>query len=422
MNFVALENTGKRLLEQFPFIKRSCKRVYQLGMYALSDEKFKSEGEVIRVSPDDNYEYFFGYYDKSPWDITDRYMICLKVRQAYKSVAPKEDAEIILLDTKNGNKPYKIAATHAWNVQQGCMAQWLGPDFSERIIFNDFRGEKYCSVIFNVKTKSEEKVLPLPVYSVSLDGAFALSLDFSRLHRLRKGYGYTNLSDVTEKELCPDKTCIWKMDLQTGEVMEILKYTDFANFEPREEMKGAEHKVNHLMISPDGDRFMILHRWFQRGRKFTRLVTAKCDGSDMYNLNDDNFTSHCYWKNNNEILSFMRKFETGDHYYLLRDKTNEYKILWQELNTDGHCSYSANGSLIVTDAYPNRKRLASVFICKEESNEATKITRVFAPFRYDNDVRCDLHPRWNHAGDCVCIDSVHEGKRGLFIISITNQL
>ena len=40
----------------------------------------------------------------------------------------------------------------------------------------------------------------LSVYSVSLDGKFALSLDFSRLHRLRKGYGYSNIPDKTYEE------------------------------------------------------------------------------------------------------------------------------------------------------------------------------------------------------------------------------
>ena len=79
--------------------------------------------------------------------------------------------------------------------------QWFGPDFSEKIIFNDFRNGKYCSVILNIKTK-EEKVLDMPVYSVSNDGEFALTLDFSRLHRLRKGMGYSNLkTTVNEKFL-----------------------------------------------------------------------------------------------------------------------------------------------------------------------------------------------------------------------------
>lgn len=421
MDFVALENAGKKIFEQFPVIKRICKRVYQLSMYAISKEKFKVDGEVIRVSPEDEYEYFYGYYDKSPWDATDRYMLCIRVKQAYKSVAPKESGEVVIIDTENNNKVIKIGTTNSWNVQQGCMVQWLGPDFSEKIIYNDFRNGEYCSVIFNVKLNIEERVLKKPVYDVSRDGKFALSLDFSRLHRLRKGYGYSNLPDVTESELCPDKTCIWKINLDTNEVVDLLKYTDFSNFEANETMIGAEHKVNHIMISPNGKRFMVLHRWFQRGRKNTRLVTVNCDGSDMYNLSDDVFVSHCYWKNDEEILSFLRKKETGDHYYLMKDRTQEYKMLWPELNTDGHCSYSPNGNLIITDTYPNRKRLAYAFVCKE-NGEVKKIASVFAPFRYDNDVRCDLHPRWNREGNKVCIDSVHNGKRALYVIDLSQQI
>lgn len=418
MGFTEIEKAGKQMFEQFPVIKRLAKRVYQLASVATSNEKIKSEGKVVRVSPNDGYEYFYGYYDKSPWDVSDRYMIAIKVKQAYKSVAPKEPGIVGLIDTKNENKFYKIGTTDSWNVQQSCMAQWLGPDFNSRIIYNDFRDGKYCSVIYNLKIKSVEKVLPLPVYDVSRDGSFALSLDFSRLHRMRPGYGYSNLPESTKGELCPDKPCIWKMEIETGEITELFKYTDMAAFESNESMVGAEHKVNHLMISPNGKRFMVLHRWFQKGRKHSRLVTVNVDKTEMYNLSDDVFVSHCYWKNDSEILSFLRKKESGDHYYLMKDKTQEYRMYWPELNTDGHCSYSPDGSLIITDTYPNRKRIASVYLCTENDNRSRRIACVFAPFRYDNDCRCDLHPRWNHTGDRVCIDSVHEGKRGLYVIAV----
>ena len=418
MGFVELENMGKAALEQFPVIKRSAKRVYQLASVATSNEKFKSEGDVVRVSPDDGFEYFYGYYDKSPWDATDRYMICIKVKQAYKSVAPKEPGVVGVIDTQDGNKFIKIGVTHSWNVQQSCMAQWMGPDFETKIIYNDFRDGKYCSVIYNWAEKHEERVLPLPVYDVARDGNFALSLDFSRLHRMRPGYGYSNLPETTKGELCPDKTCIWKMDIPSGKITELFKYTDMAAFEPDESMQGAEHKVNHLMISPNGKRFMVLHRWFQKGRKHTRLVTVNVDKTEMYNLSDDVFVSHCYWKNDQEILSFLRKKETGNHYYLMKDQTQEYKMYWPELNTDGHCSYSPDGKFIITDTYPNRKRIASVYLCTEEDNCSRRIARVSAPFRYDNDCRCDLHPRWNREGDKVCIDSVHEGRRGLYVVRV----
>lgn len=421
MGFVELENAGKKALEQYPALKRLIKRVYQLISCAVSPEKNKVDGAVARVSPDDDYEYFYGYYDKSPWDITDRYMICMKVKQTFKSVSPVETGIVGLIDTKNNNKFWKIGVTHAWNVQQGCMAQWMGPDFKSRIIYNDFRNGQYCSVIYNFENKVEEAELPLPVYDVAINGQFALTLDFSRLHRLRPGYGYHNLPEETSGEFCPDKPCIWKMDISTGGITPLFKYTDFAAFEHDKTMEDAEHKVNHIMISPNGERFMVLHRWFQKGRKHTRLVTANVDKSEMYNLSDDIFVSHCFWKDNQHILSFLRKKEGGNHYYLLKDKSQEYIMHWPRLETDGHCSYSSDKSLVVTDSYPNRRRLAFLYICKEKQEQPVRIAKVFAPFRYDNDCRCDLHPRWNRAGDMVCIDSVHEGKRGLYVIPITKK-
>lgn len=418
MNMLKIENAGKKLLERHPIMKRTAKRLYHLAGYTFSKDKIKSEGPLIRVSPRDGFEYFYGYYDKSPWDADDRYMIALKVRQTYKSPAPKEPGILVLLDTAQQNRVIKISSVNAWNVQQGCMAQWLGPDFRTRIIFNDFRDGRYCSVIFNIRDMKIEKILPKPIYDVAVDGSYALSLDFSRLHRLRPGYGYSNLPDSTRDNPCPDKTCIWKLDLKTNSVTDLLKYRDLADFQPDITMKGAVHKVNHLMIRPDGKRFMLLHRWFLNGKKHTRLVTADQNGKDLYNLSDDVFVSHCFWKNNQEILSFLRKAQTGDHYYLMRDQTQQYHMLWPQLNTDGHCSYSPDRTLVVTDTYPNRKRIASVYLCIEKGNRSVRLARVFSPFRYDNDCRCDLHPRWNRAGNKICIDSTHEGKRALYVIPL----
>ena len=417
-----LENKINQYLNCVPRLKKGIKRIYQLTMYSVSS-KIKSEGNIVRVSPNDSKEYFFGYYDKSPWDISDRYILCMRANNTWSEVSPKEKADILLIDTtKRETDPErvkKIAETRAWNVQQSCMLQWLGPDYSNRILYNDFRDGKYVSVILTLATK-EEKVIPFPVYSVAADGSFALSLDFSRLYRLRPGYGYYNVPEATANEKLPDKPCIWRVDLNSGEVKAILKYTDFAKFEPRPEMEGAEHKVNHIMLSPSGKRFMVLYRWFQGQRKYTRLVTCNVDGTDMYNLSDDDMVSHCFWKNDDFILAFGNKKKTGTGYYLMKDKTQKYIHCWPQFSNDGHPSYSPNGKLIVTDSYPDRARIASINLMDgdERKKKNTTIARVFAPFKYDNDTRCDLHPRWNHRGDTICFDSTFEGHRGLYTVNI----
>lgn len=416
MGIVELENMGKKALEQFPKVKCSAKRAYQLASVAASSEKFMSEGDVMKVSPNDGFEFFYGYYDKFPWDSTNRFILCLKVRQAYKAVAPKKTGVVGVIDTFGGNKFIKIGVTHSWNVQQGYMAQWMGPDYGKRIIYNDFQNGNYCSVNRNWEDRKVEKVFPLPIYDLARDDSFTFLLDFNWLHRMRPRHGYSNIPDAIKSVLCPDQACIWKKDIPSGAVAELFKYTDFVVYEPDESMQGAEHKVNHLIISPNCKRFMALHRWFQKGRKHIGLVTVNVDKTEMCNLSDDVFVSHYHWKNDDEILFFLRKEETGNHYYLMEDRTQEYKMFWPELNTDGHCNYPPDGSLIITDTYPNRKRIASVYLCTGEDNRSRKIARVSAPFRYDNECRCDLHPGCDRSEDKICIDSVHERKRGLYVM------
>ena len=75
---MSLEQKINYQLNKYPGIKKYIKRGYQRAMYALS-KKIKSEGDIVRVSPNDSMsEYFFGYYDKSPWDATGRYMLCMR--------------------------------------------------------------------------------------------------------------------------------------------------------------------------------------------------------------------------------------------------------------------------------------------------------------------------------------------------------
>ena len=417
---MSLEQKINYQLNKYPAVKKVIKRAYQLGCYSVS-KKVKCEGNIVQISPKDkDHEYFFGYYDKSPWNATGRYMICMRAKDTWSVPDPLDTADILLIDTEDNNSIRKVATTHTWNVQQGCMAQWLGPDYNSRILYNDMREGRYCSVILDVET-NEEKVLPVPVYTISDDGKTALSLDFSRLHSLRLGYGYAALPEVTKDVALPNTTAVWKMDIETGKVTELLKYTDFAYFQPRIEMQeeGSVHKVNHLMISPNGKRFMVLYRWFCGQRKYTRLITCNVDGTDMYVLSDDDMVSHCYWKNNEEIIAFERKKEFGPGYYLMKDKTQEWTHLWPQLSNDGHPSYCPTESdLVVFDTYPNRARLQEVKIAKDTDAEPKTVAKVFAPFKYDNDTRCDLHPRWSRDGKKICFDSTFEGRKGLYIVTL----
>lgn len=363
---------------------------------------------------------FFGYYNIKPWNKSETFMVALKTESTFLHGDNTSTAEIILIDL-NSNKKKTIDKIHCWNTQQGCMLQWLGPDYESKIIYNDYVENKYVSKIYDIKKNKIDKIIDFPIYSVSSDGKFALSLDFSRLHLLRPGYGYANVECKNSDTLCPDDGALFRIDLITGKVDVLLKYTDLYNFEFREEMKNSFHKINHIVINPKNNRIMFLHRWINDNKKYTRLITCDIDGKNMYNLSDDDMVSHCCWKNENEILGFLRKKEYGNRYYLLKDKTQNYRIIWKNIKEDGHCTYDESGKYIISDTYPNLFGISKVLLGTEKNLSPKVIAKFYSPNKYNDEVRCDLHPRWNYSGNKVSVDSVNDNYKKIYIIDIKGE-
>ena len=106
------------------------------------------------------YEHFFAsYYGINSFSANERYATVL--RTAIKDHLPNENepATLGLVDIKTKSF-VTIAKTYAWNFQQGCMAHWLSTNPDSLIIYNDLREGKFVSVILNVHTKKEKKVIP----------------------------------------------------------------------------------------------------------------------------------------------------------------------------------------------------------------------------------------------------------------------
>lgn len=410
-----IENVFSRLLKRYPKLRTFIKLSYQRIMYILSrkNELNKSITEIKCISSKNN-EHFFGYYDKSPWNINGELILSLKVPFSNKHPDKNDKAMIGMIDTKK--KFISIGKTSTWNLQQGCMLQWIGPDFKDEIIYNDFKDDKYICIIYNIETK-KKKVIERPVYSVSKDGKFGLSLNFSRLHRLRPGYGYTNLPDHTENELHPADDGIWYVDLEKNESKLIISLDQIVKYDWCKTMEEAEHRFNHIDINPGGTRFSFLHRWEYKNETYSRLFTANTNGKKIYCITDDKLVSHSCWKNDKQILVWCRQENIGDKYFLFTDQTDKREIIGDNILTrDGHPSYSPDGRYILTDTYPDRKRNRTLIIYDTIKNERYDIAKLFTPFKYDGEKRCDLHPRWSRDGKKICIDSVHEGKRQLYII------
>ncbi|MCX7805074.1 MAG: hypothetical protein N3A38_07780 [Planctomycetota bacterium] len=366
--------------------------------------------------------WWFGYYDKFPWDVTGRYMLAMRSEFMDRPPRSGDRAEIGTIDLNSGCAWRKLDETGAWNWQQGSMLQWL-PDAPDRLIlYNILDGDRYACAIRDVRN-GEVRVLPRPVYAVSPDGKLGITLDFARLHRHRPGYGYYVLPDSTLGDPAPANVGIWLVDLRTGESRLIVSIRQLAGFEPDETMTGASHWVNHLQFNADGSRFVFLHRWrnLEKKQHRTRMFTANPDGSELYCLNGPPMTSHFDWRDREYILAWAERPGVGKRYFLFRDRSRDAEIVGDGLfPTDGHCSWSPDRQWILTDTYPDVKdNKRTLILYHLASNTRFDVGRFYSPPELADEIRCDLHPRWSRDGRKVCFDSAHEGTRRMYVMDVS---
>ena len=149
-------------LRKQPKLKRFLKNAYQKVGDIISDRQ-SSPASIICVS-DSKHEHLFGYYDKSPWNKSGDKIIYLRVKDASSVTASDVPAEIIINNIKTDEET-SLTKTNSWNVQQGCMLQWLGPDFETEILFNDFRRGKHCAIILTLIPKKSALLMSLYILS-----------------------------------------------------------------------------------------------------------------------------------------------------------------------------------------------------------------------------------------------------------------
>ena len=364
--------------------------------------------------------HYFGYYDKCPWDKAGRYLLGMETGFIDHSPDPAEKLVIGMGDTHKDNLWTPLGSTGAWNWQQGTMLQWLGGNDDNLVIYNDRRGDKFVSVIYDVSDGREKKVLPLPVYTLSHDGKSALSLNFARVHKTRPGYGYPGL-DTFEKIQAPAGDGIYRMDLETGENTLIISLADIVKIGHDAPMDDAVHWFNHLLFNPSDSRFTFLHRWQSTKNNTwnTRFFTADSDGGNIHCVANDGMVSHFDWRDDNRILAWARQKEIGDYYFLFTDQSGEKEIVGENILTcDGHCSYSPDRRWILTDTYPNEKSMRMLILFDTQNNRRIDIGEFFSPPELTGEWRCDLHPRWNRDGTKICIDSAHEETRQIYVIDV----
>lgn len=363
-----------------------------------------AQGVQAKSLFNDDKVHFFGYYDKP----CVAYGHTLSHRLNIDNFDYRQTVDILVDDRC-------ISTSRAWNLQQGAMSTWLD---EQHIIHNDFDGKEYISRIVDIQS-GQQRIIHFPIYSVAKNKQFALSLNFARLAKLRKDYGYFNLP--YDKLSDPAEDGIYYVDLinDTHELWLSLK--EIMAFKPRPNMQGAEHKVNHLDIAPDNSKAIFLHRWFAAGRKYTRLLCVDLKTKALTLLADNDMVSHMYWYNSEKVFGYLRGSNGRDGYFFIDLKGQQEAFAHELLVDDGHPTV-LNERFIITDAYPDYTCKSKLLLIDLKAKTAEVIARFYSGKKYQDDRRCDLHPRMDESGQGFTIDTVCNGRRNIYHIDIAELL
>ncbi|GAM69589.1 hypothetical protein JCM19236_5054 [Vibrio sp. JCM 19236] len=413
-SYSPLERAIARVLARAPFIKQFAKNSYSRLMYLKHKKgyEFKSEIDIEKIAQDATEESFFGYFDKSPMSLNG-YTLVHKTSTP-TSKLPKANVTVQVCVYDDLGKLVLEVDTSAYNWQQGARAHWLDED---RFIFNDFdsAAQKYVSRVYSVSKKAQVHQFDHPVQD-SFRGDYFLAINYRRLMALRPDYGYRNLPSSSQEELQETTNDgIWKVDVKTGETQLLISIADVMKIERDESFDNTTHKLNHIIISPSGQQFIFLHRYYVGKRRVDRLMLSNADGSQIKVLAKYGMVSHCFWADENTILGYLRGQNDQDAYWLIDTQSGAFTHFAEgKLDKFGDGHPHVVGDWFITDTYPDKARMQYLMLCNWKTGEVKILGEFFHGFSYNGETRCDLHPRMSLDGQYIFFDSVFSGKRHLY--------
>jgi hypothetical protein len=418
-NYSIQERMIASTLSKFPGIKRAVKRIYGAANAFVYKKKYKvklNQTKAAQMTPvvtlKNNQESFFGYYDKFPMNNESWVLSHISNSKTSQNANSKSPIGINVTNISTG-KSIEVGTSCAFNWQQGARLQWLTSDL---FIYNDFQDGKYVSKVYSLCRNTEVKVFDSPVQD-SFQDKYLLSLNYRRLYTLTDDYGYDNLPKLNKTELEDlQNDGIFKIDFETGASKLIYSLDQIVNCDYKSIFKESIHSVNHIMINNAGTAFIFIHRYYKNGIRYDRLMYA--DFKQLKVLVDKDMVSHCYWMTNTKIIGYLR-YDNQNAYFEIDTLTNEITLnqKMSELQIgDGHPNASQNQ--IVFDSYPNKSRMQKLFLYDNAENKVDELMEVFNGLSYQNQSRCDLHPRFNKEEKILFFDTVFENGRKHFYIKL----
>lgn len=421
--YSSVEHRVARLLSRFPSLKRAAKYTYQrlTRIWFGAEDRVDTRFPIQRVFPDDDgAATFFGYYDHCPLSDDGRYVLVHRFNGETTSRPSRDDTvDVCVVETETGDCVFRTSS-RAFNFQQGTRLQWVT---NRSFVYNDVSDDGSHYVARQVDLDTNQEVTYAKPVQDSWKDHYFIALNYQRLYTLRPDYGYFHLPKLTTEELQERANDgLARVSYETGDAELIYSLDQICRTHPKPAFRDASHYVNHVNLSPDGERFIFLHRYSYKNRRFDRLFLGDPDGERLVLLADYDMVSHYCWKNDHSIVAYMRDSDGQDAYLEIDVRDASSCPFSSALDTygDGHPSIASGR--FVTDTYPQRSGRQLLLMLEADGPETATPVRLGAFYHgldYRGEVRCDLHPRLTPNADALFFDSVFDGSRQMYRMNLS---
>ena len=375
--------------------------------------------------------HLFGYIGQSktiPWNANGRYIVGMRTDFHDRLAGQEDEAEIIVIDTKNGYDISVIDKTRGWNHQQGTMLYWNPYHPETQFFFNDRDSEsgKVFTVLYDIDTDDRIKEYrfsdtPVGNSGVAPGGGSFLAINYARMARLRPVTGYRGATDWTTGVPAPEDDGIFIIDIESGKKKLLVSFRQLAEA-LRPDVPDIDEIslfINHTLWNRTNDRiwFFVRGNWGRKGTKINASFTIQPDGTGL--TRHIHIGGHPEWGDGPVIIGIR------DGRQIMYD-VNRKEIVG-ELGTpsifpdpEGDISYSPDGAFFVNGYDMDGYNYYTIYRLKDGAHVTSVGLSRGAYTR--GDLRIDPAPRWNRTSDAILVPGwTRAGTRQLHVISIEDK-
>jgi hypothetical protein len=389
--------------------------------------------EQITHGPNHHFFGYIGHVQNIPWNQSERYLLAL--RTSFQDHLPEghEPADVVLIDTHQGNKVLKIEESRGWNPQQGTMFYWNPLQPETQFFFNDrdpTSGKVFC-VLYDIEKQKRIREYrfndtPIGNGGVMQSGGYFAGINYARMARLRAVTGYKGATDWTEGVLHPKDDGIFKINTETGESQLLVSFEKMAEIirqtEPHIDHLGLF--INHTLWNREGDRlFFFARAGWSNNKKYPRInvpFVINSDGTGLKRLTTF-FGGHPEWDYGHRMIGAIK----GRQIIYDVDRDLVVGQLGDETifsDPEGDVSLSPQGDWFV-NGHKDKKQAKNFYTFYRRSDGVHFRSQGFdiGPW-LSGDLRQDPSPAWNRNGTKILVPGLvgdKEPTRQLFMISLT---